>query len=540
MQAGIPERYGKYEVLRPLATGGMADLFLARSRGMHGFETLAVVKRIRPHLAANPEFVRLFLDEARLAAQLRHPNVVHVYDIGQERGEYFFVMEYLHGRDLRAVIEAARKRVRPLSFDETLSIVIGLCAGLHHAHERLDSSGRPLGLVHRDISPSNVMIDFEGNIKLMDFGIAKATQAASRLDGEGDTNSLRGKLSYMSPEQCLGKPLDRRTDLYSLAVVLYEMTTFAKPHGKIAESEFLAMKQTLEAAIVPPSQRRRDFPLELEAIVVRGLAREREDRWSSARELQLELEAFARKQRLALSGVTLARLMEELFPNDLHAWQEAQSRGASLSQHLEESHTLSLQAARAALPQLGALPALPAFHDQKTQTLAAKGLAAFATEESGDPSGSGQPSEPATIGSNEAAWAQRKRRRGRLALATAAAVALLVAATTVAEIASGHKAARPQATAATALPAASPVKSPTAATDDGPAVPAVQVAARVEPSPHAAAPASARAKDATARRPPVRPTATPARTRSHAVAKRTPSSGAHASGWDPEAPLLPH
>ncbi|HEX4458951.1 MAG TPA: serine/threonine-protein kinase, partial [Polyangia bacterium] len=390
MRAGNPERYGKYEVLRPLATGGMADLFLARARGMHGFETLAVVKRIRPHLAANPEFVRLFLDEARLAAQLRHPNVVHVYDIGQERGEYFFVMEYLHGRDLRAVIEAARKRGRYLTFDEALSVAVGLCAGLHHAHERLDSSGRPLGLVHRDISPSNVMIDFEGNIKLMDFGIAKATQLANRK--EGDTNSLRGKLSYMSPEQCLGKPLDRRTDLYSLAVVLYEMTTFGKPHGKVADSEFLAMKQTLEAAIVLPSQRRRDFPLELEAIVVRGLAREREDRWSSARELQLELEAFSRKQRLATSGVTLARLMEELFPNDLHAWQEAQSRGASLSQHLEESHTLSLQAARAALPQLASLPAL---HDQKTQTLAAKGLAAFATEETGEPSGPSEPHEPA-------------------------------------------------------------------------------------------------------------------------------------------------
>src|ERR1700753_2228296 len=119
MRAGNPERYGKYEVLRPLATGGMADLFLARARGMHGFELLAVVKRIRPHLAANPEFVRMFLDEARLAAQLRHPNVVSVYDAGQERGEYFFVMEYVHGRDVRAIIDAARVRGRELTLDET-------------------------------------------------------------------------------------------------------------------------------------------------------------------------------------------------------------------------------------------------------------------------------------------------------------------------------------------------------------------------------------------------------------------------------------
>jgi serine/threonine protein kinase len=540
MRAGNPERYGKYEVLRPLATGGMADLFLARSRGLHGFETLAVVKRIRPHLAANPEFVRLFLDEARLAAQLRHPNVVHVYDIGQERGEYFFVMEYLHGRDLRALIEAARKRDRMLSFDEALSIAVGLCSGLHHAHERLDSSGRPLGLVHRDISPSNVMIDFEGNIKLMDFGIAKATQAAGRLEGEDETNSLRGKLSYMSPEQCLGKPLDRRTDLYSLAVVLYEMTTFGKPHGKVAQSEFLALKQTLEAAIVPPSERRSDFPLELEAIVVRGLAREREERWSSARELQLELEAFARKQRLALSGVTLARLMEELFPNDLHAWQEAQSRGASLSQHLEESHTLSLQAALAAhaLEPLAPL----ALHDQLTQTLAPKGPA------TGELDGADEPE--ANLGSNEVAWAQRQRRRHRLTAATALVVTLLVAATTAAVIASGRQSATAKATAVAAMNrppteadrATAPRLSGEASgltRGDGPSVPAVRVASRSETPARSAAPISARAEDPTARRPLVRASATPARTRSHAAAKR-PTVRAHASRWDPEAPLLPH
>jgi serine/threonine protein kinase len=341
MASGTPTRYGKYEVLGPLASGGMADLYLARARGLHGFETLAVVKRIRPHLAASPEFVGLFLDEARLAAQLRHPNVVHVYDAGQEDGEYFFVMEYVHGRDVRAVLDVAARRKRPLGYDEALSIALGVAAGLHHAHERLDGAGRPLGIVHRDVSPSNILCDFEGAVKLADFGIAKATQSVKR--GQVDSTSLRGKLAYLSPEQCLGLPLDRRSDIYALAVVLYELTTGSRPHGE-APTEFLALKQTLEAPVRPPSQLRPDYPRQLERIVLRGLERDRERRQASARELQLELEAFARQQQLAVSPVTLAKMMEELFANALHAWQAAQSLGKPLLQHLTESRTLSLRA----------------------------------------------------------------------------------------------------------------------------------------------------------------------------------------------------
>ena len=338
MAAKRPSRYGRYEIVGALATGGMADLFLARQRGPSGFETLAVVKRIRPHLSANEEFVRLFLDEARLAAQLRHPNVVSVYDAGQERGEYFFVMEYVHGRDVRALLDVAAGHGRVITVDEAISIAVGVCAGLHHAHERTDAGGRPLGIVHRDISPSNVLVGFEGAVKLADFGIAKATQAATAEPG---TNSLRGKLSYMSPEQCLGMPLDRRADLYALSVVLYELTTGARPYGE-APSEFLAMKQTLEAPVRPPSSLRPGYPEELERIVLRGLERDRDKRWWTARELQLELETFARRRQLAMSPVTLARLMEELFPDELHAWHDAQSRGTPLADHVTKSHTLSI------------------------------------------------------------------------------------------------------------------------------------------------------------------------------------------------------
>jgi serine/threonine protein kinase len=332
-----PTRYGRYEIVGPLATGGMADLLLARSSGPDGFESLAVVKRILPHLALSPEFVRMFLGEARLAAQLRHQNIVHVYDAGQERGQYYFVMEYVHGHDLRAILRLAASRKRRLGFDEAISIAVGLCAGLHHAHERRGGDGQPLGIVHRDVSPSNVLVSFDGAVKLADFGIAKATRAV----GEAGTNNLRGKASYMSPEQCLGQPLDRRSDLYSLSVVLYELTTGERPHPE-AESEFLTLKQTIEAPARKPSTLRADYPTELEQIVLAGLSRDREQRPGSAREIQLALEEFARRQQLAISQLTVARLVEELFGGELHAWEAAQRSGKALSQHLTETGTVSI------------------------------------------------------------------------------------------------------------------------------------------------------------------------------------------------------
>jgi serine/threonine protein kinase len=283
--------------------------------------------------------VRLFVDEARLAAQLSHPNVVSVYDAGHEHGEYFFVMEFVHGRDLRALITQLERKRRVVSIDEALTIGVGICAGLHHAHERSDETGRPLGIVHRDVSPSNVLCSYEGAVKLADFGIAKATQAATKEPG---TDALRGKLSYMSPEQLAGEPLDRRSDLYSLSVVLYELTTGELPYGP-ANNEFMAVKRALgELPPRPPSSLRPGYPRELERIVLRGLARDRARRYATARELQLDLEAFARAGQLALSPLTLTHLMEELFAVDLSAWRAAEQRGQPLGQHVTASGTHSL------------------------------------------------------------------------------------------------------------------------------------------------------------------------------------------------------
>jgi hypothetical protein len=473
MAARIPSRYGKYEIVAPLATGGMADLFLARQRGPSGFEALAVVKRIRQHLAANPEFVRLFLGEARLAAQLRHPNVVSVYDAGQEGGEYFFVMEYVHGRDLRAILDVAAGHGRVITVDEAISIAVGVCAGLHHAHERTDATGQPLGIVHRDISPSNVLVGFEGGVKLADFGIAKATQATK----EPGTNSLRGKLSYLSPEQCLGLPLDRRADLYALSVVLYELTTGARPHGE-APSEFLALKQTLEAPVRPPSRLRPGYPEELERIVMRGLIRDRDKRWWSAREMQIELEQFARRRQLAISPVTVVKLMEELFADDLEAWHAAQDRGTDLAEYVAHSRTLSLgDAAAAGAQALGAQP---------TQLLA--------------PEPEPEPMADAV---------EDGSRRGKRLVAASIAVALVAS---MMLVFGARRASVPpvQSLATAPAPAAAVV------------VPAPLPAAAVVPAPV-----------------PVKQPAAKAAVRVRAPA-RPPKRARASNGWDPEAPVLPH
>jgi len=481
MAARSPSRYGKYEVVGRLATGGMADLFLSRQRGPSGFETLAVVKRIRPHLAANPEFVRMFLDEARLAAQLRHPNVVSVYDAGQERGEYFFVMEYVHGRDVRALIDAAKVRGRELTLDETLSIAVGVCAGLHHAHERTDSQGAPLGIVHRDISPSNVLVGFEGAVKLADFGIAKATQAANKEPG---TNTLRGKLSYLSPEQMLGEPLDRRADLYSLSVVLYEITVGARPHDD-APTDFVAMKRTLESPVPLPSERKAGYPEELERIVMRGLDRDRDKRWWTARELQVELEAFARRRQLAMSPVTLARLMEELFPDELHAWHAAQSRGLALADHVTKSHTISI---------------------------------AEPGDATTNPWAGGAAGDETVVPPETSTSVRLPMRRGwwaaTLALATAASFAVVLLA---------RHASRSQEPAAAAAVTAPAATTPAATTRAAPAPPT-----NLAPTP----PPAVAAK--------LEPTAVARPTARRRVLRAKKAHAPAATRWDPEAAVLPH
>jgi eukaryotic-like serine/threonine-protein kinase len=324
--SAIAQRLGRYTLLRPLGAGGMAELFLARVEGIGGFSKLCAVKRILPHKAANERFVRMLLNEARLVATLDHPNIAQVHDIGVENGEYFFAMEYVHGQDLRHVLHAApRHQVR---LENALHIILGVCAGLHHAHDARDAEGRSLEIVHRDVSPSNVLVSYQGAVKLVDFGVAKAATVIS----ETREGIIKGKFGYMSPEQCLGAPLDRRSDIFALGILLWELTVGRRLYKLSAD--LATMQRVVYVDAPAPSRFVTDYPPELERIVLRALARDPARRYQTAQELQLALEAFAVERRLGISAVAMSQEMHELFAHPIAEWQEAEQAGRSLADHL--------------------------------------------------------------------------------------------------------------------------------------------------------------------------------------------------------------
>jgi serine/threonine protein kinase len=298
-------RVGRYELLRRLARGGMAELYLARASGLHGFEKLCVVKLVLPHLVEDRRFVQMFLHEARMAATLDHPNIAQVTDIGELEGEPFFVMQYVRGRDLRKIAKALRGA--PLPLDVALTVASQVAAGLHYVHESKGPEGKSLGLVHRDVSPANVMIGFDGDVKLVDFGIAKSVEQSDATR----TGVIKGKVSYMSPEQCRGDAIDRRTDIFALGILLCEMTTGRRLFR--GDTDFAIMSKIVDGRFPAPHEGRPEYPEALEAIVLRALRNDPEDRYPNTAEMQRELESFAQDQGLRLSSLTLSSFMRELF-----------------------------------------------------------------------------------------------------------------------------------------------------------------------------------------------------------------------------------
>jgi hypothetical protein len=308
----------------------MAELHLAMTTGLGGFERLVVVKRLKAALASAPDWVQGLLDEARIAARLQHGNIVQVHDVALEGGAVSIVMEYLHGHDVRTLLRRAASQLPGgvLPLEQSIAIALGVCAGLHHAHDQVDGAGKPLGIVHRDVSADNVFVTYDGGVKLIDFGIARAH---SRL-GQTEVGVTKGKPGYMAPEQILCAAIDRRVDVHAAAVLLYEMTCGRLP--RIGESDYALFNATVETDAIPPRAVVADYPPELEAIVLRGLARDPAARFESALEMQRALETFAQRGKLDLSSFGLARLMEGLFRDKLEAWRAAQQQGKSLADHV--------------------------------------------------------------------------------------------------------------------------------------------------------------------------------------------------------------
>ena len=270
--------FGSYQLLAKLATGGMAEIYLARpsTTNAAGSKDVLVLKRILPHLAEDEHFVTMFRDEADLASKLVHKNVCHVLSFGQFAGTWFIAMEYLHGVPLSRMMTRLSKAAKMLDYRVVAGIIVQACEGLHAAHETKDSTGTQLGVVHRDVSPPNIMVTADGSVKLLDFGIAKARGANSRTR----TGTVKGKNAYMSPEQILGKPLDRRSDVFALAVVMYEMLSIRRLFHR--ESDFLTFKAITEEPIPDIRERRADLPPGMRAALVQAMARDPNGRFDTA------------------------------------------------------------------------------------------------------------------------------------------------------------------------------------------------------------------------------------------------------------------
>ena len=359
------QRLGKYQLIRRLAVGGMAEIYLAQASGLEGFEKLVVLKRILPQHALDPQLRRMFLDEARLMATLTHPHVTQVYDVGSEGDAPFFAMEYVHGANLREIMNAAGRAAgldhqpRELPLHHAIGVLAAAAAGLHFAHDQTGPKGEPLHIVHRDVSPSNVLVTYGGSVKVSDFGIAKWTSQRTQTQ-EG---ALKGKFAYMSPEQCRGVALDRRSDVFALGTLLYELTTGQPPFR--AASDYEILNRIVNGELPAPTLPDGPYPAELERIVRRALALEPDDRYPTAQALQLDLEAFARAHGLVLSTVGLGEYMHQLFAQRIDEWQRAQQSGKSLKQHLAEIEAASARLEPSSRPTATDLHALSPGHARR-------------------------------------------------------------------------------------------------------------------------------------------------------------------------------
>ena len=344
----LPRRFGRYTLLRRLASGGMAELYLALHRSLANFERLVVIKRILPELGRDQSFITMLLQEARIAATFSHPNIVTTFDVGQAEGEYFIAMEHIHGEDLRSIVRAMRpKGVKDFPLEHALAIGVGAAAGLAYAHEQKDLHGVPLAVVHRDISPQNILVTFTGDVKVVDFGIAKARlshDAEATVGGDTgftsgvvatgplpDTGAgkVKGKLPYMSPEQARGEALDARSDIFSLGIILFELCTGRRLFRGANDAETLQL--ILDGKYPDPSAVNARVSPALGAVISKALAFDRNARYSTARELQSDLVRVVHSEHIALSSVAFGEWMQMLFAERLTSQQEALAQGKQLA-----------------------------------------------------------------------------------------------------------------------------------------------------------------------------------------------------------------
>lgn len=326
-----PVPFGKYVLLERVNVGGMAEVFKGKAFGVEGFERLVAVKRILPSIAEDQEFITMFIDEAKIAVQLNHANIASIFDLGRVDDSHFIAMEFVRGKDMRAVFDRLSQQGRGVPIPMACYVTMKVCEGLDYAHNKRDGSGSPLGLVHRDVSPQNVLVSYDGEIKIIDFGVAKAANKA----GKTQAGILKGKFGYMSPEQVRGLPIDRRSDVFAVGICLYEFLTGERLF--VGESDYSTLEKVRNVDIMTPSTYNHHIPKELEDIVMKALAKDVEERYQSAMELHDDLQSF-----MYTSGNFFAR-------KDLGAWMKK-----NWFEEIQREEVRDEQFRRMELPQPGA------------------------------------------------------------------------------------------------------------------------------------------------------------------------------------------
>jgi len=349
---GFGEPFGKYRLVGAISSGGMAELFLGLQAGMEGFTKVCAIKRILPHMARSAEFINMFLDEARLAARLDHPNIVRIYELGEIDGRYFMAMEYLPGEDLGRVIRMANKLGKTIDADIAAAIIQAAADGLNFAHELRDPNGKSVELVHRDVNPYNILVTYHGHVKVVDFGIAKASTNTSATQA----GVLKGKLAYLAPEQVRGEPLDRRCDVFCLGIVMWELLTGQRLFMRSSDPATLAAVQRAEI----PSIRnyRRSIDPELEAICMKALTRDPDDRYQTASELHDALDHYFMTRTTRPSAKHLAQWLEKLFGEARANAKRSIAQGTNLKTSISEVMA-AVRATRSAIrinPKSGSAP----------------------------------------------------------------------------------------------------------------------------------------------------------------------------------------
>lgn len=367
-----PSTFGKYTLLRKIASGGMGEIYLAKQQGPSGFEKLLVIKRILSHHLEKADYLDMFLSEAKLVARLSHHNIIQIHEMGEIEGDYYIAMEYVRGKALRDVIDELRAEGKNVPLAHVIELGIKLCEGLGYAHQARDIRGRPMNIVHRDINPHNVLLSYDGDLKLIDFGIAKSEMTSVNTA----TGTIKGKFVYMSPEQSAADPIDRRSDIFSLGIVLYEMCCLENPF--VRQNVVLSLEAIQRQEVALPSTKRADAG-PIDKILAKALAKKVEDRYQTAIEMRDDLRDLFRTSQVTPAEQDLPAFLHELFDADIAEEDRLIAEADSASRFVPQAPSIKMPAEQG--------PASVPFHDEEPtvagdiDTMAAKSRAASLTEE---------------------------------------------------------------------------------------------------------------------------------------------------------------